>query len=105
MPGVSLTSVYEHSQAFHEQVVDLNPRSLQAYTSKLLPNRLENFQLTQNSTLFRRNVVFLTTVFVGAFAFEIGFDTTLTKWWDWNNKGRQWKDIRHKYIESEEEEE
>ena len=51
-----------------------------------------------------------------------GFDQALTKYWDWNNKGvsrwlsfvcseemadnlnqRQWKDIRHKYVESEEE--
>ncbi|CAL8579064.1 hypothetical protein XPA_004827 [Xanthoria parietina] len=39
------------------------------------------------NALFRRNVVFLTTVFAGAFAFEIGFDTGLTKIWDWNNKG------------------
>ncbi|KAL8870306.1 MAG: hypothetical protein Q9174_003621, partial [Haloplaca sp. 1 TL-2023] len=50
-----------------------------------------------------------------------GFDTALTRWWDWNNRGvrfndtgynkqrlmngqRQWKDIRHRYIESQEEE-
>lgn len=50
-----------------------------------------------------------------------GFDQALTKFWDWNNKGvskellivtkvsdndldqRQWKDIRHKYVENEEE--
>ena len=49
-----------------------------------------------------------------------GFDQALTKYWDWNNKGvsqktafmealaddlgqRQWKDIRHKYVENEEE--
>lgn len=57
------------------------------------------------NALFRQNVVFLTTVFAGAFAFEIGFDTALTKAWDWNNKGRQWKDIRHKYVENEEDDE
>lgn len=50
-----------------------------------------------------------------------GFDQALTRYWDWNNKGvskgyhpmtgtladkldqRQWKDIRHKYVENEEE--
>ncbi|KAL8810303.1 MAG: hypothetical protein Q9223_002527 [Gallowayella weberi] len=61
--------------------------------------------LTGNSALFRRNFVFLTTIFAGAFVFEIGFDTALTRIWDWNNQGRQWKDIRHKYVQSEEEEE
>ena len=46
-----------------------------------------------------------------------GFDVALTRFWDWNNRGvseslstlglhiadllqRQWKDIRHKYVES-----
>ncbi|KAF6233007.1 hypothetical protein HO173_008763 [Letharia columbiana] len=55
------------------------------------------------NSIFRRNVVFLSAVFSGAFAFEIGFDQALSKYWDWNNKGRQWKDIRHKYVENEEE--
>ena len=50
-----------------------------------------------------------------------GFDQAMTKFWDWNNKGvseerfiatkvsdvnlnqRQWKDIRPKYVENEEE--
>lgn len=54
------------------------------------------------NAIFRRNAAFLTTVFAGAFLFEIGFDRTLTYFWDQHNKGRQWKDIRHKYVESEE---
>ncbi|MCJ1273387.1 qcr9 subunit 9 of the ubiquinol cytochrome-c reductase complex [Puttea exsequens] len=60
--------------------------------------------LTPSSAIFRRNQVFLVAVFGGAFIFEIGFDKGLTKWWDWNNKGRQWKDIRHKYVQNEEDE-
>ncbi|KAL2057982.1 hypothetical protein ABVK25_001599 [Lepraria finkii] len=55
------------------------------------------------NSIFRRNVVFLSAVFAGAFTFEIGFDQTLNRFWDWNNQGRQWKDIRHKYVESDEE--
>ncbi|MCJ1363402.1 qcr9 subunit 9 of the ubiquinol cytochrome-c reductase complex [Acarospora aff. strigata] len=53
------------------------------------------------NAVFRRNYIFLGTVFVGAFAMEIAFDTATNKVWDTINKGRQWKDIRHKYIESE----
>lgn len=99
------------------------------------------------NVLFRRNSVFVPTIFLGAFAFSIGFDTATTKWWDAHNKGvsveiggiergewasaccgnlrsvagrlilrplpllapnviadtsqKQWKDIRHKYIDEE----
>ncbi|KAN0077561.1 UQCRX/QCR9 like ubiquinol-cytochrome C reductase, partial [Elaphomyces granulatus] len=55
-------------------------------------------------TFFRRNAVFLTTVFAGAFAFEIAFDTVSSRIWDSINRGRQWKDIRHRYIQKADEE-
>ncbi|EAS35754.3 ubiquinol-cytochrome c reductase subunit 9 [Coccidioides immitis RS] len=55
------------------------------------------------NTLIRRNAVFLSTIFVGAFAFEIAFDTVSNRVWDTINKGRQWKDIKHRYINKEEE--
>ncbi|TFK27055.1 ubiquinol-cytochrome C reductase [Coprinopsis marcescibilis] len=51
--------------------------------------------------IFKRNSVFVTTVFVGAFTFGIGFDTGVTKFYDHWNKGKQWKDIRHKYATEE----
>ncbi|MCJ1238328.1 qcr9 subunit 9 of the ubiquinol cytochrome-c reductase complex [Varicellaria rhodocarpa] len=53
------------------------------------------------NTIFRKNPVFLAAVFTSAFAFEIAFDRTIEKYWDTRNKGRQWKDIRHKYVEAE----
>ncbi|KAH0605998.1 uncharacterized protein H6S33_004455, partial [Morchella sextelata] len=53
------------------------------------------------NALFRRNYVFVGSVFVGAFAFEILFDQATDKLWDNINKGRQWKDIRHRYVEEE----
>ncbi|KAA6413430.1 MAG: ubiquinol-cytochrome c reductase subunit 9 [Lasallia pustulata] len=56
---------------------------------------------TVYNSIFRKNVVFLSAVFVSAFAFEIGFDTLSNKLWDARNKGRQWKDIRAKYTENE----
>ncbi|KAL2131571.1 hypothetical protein VTI74DRAFT_4895 [Chaetomium olivicolor] len=51
------------------------------------------------STLFRRNYTMLAVVFAGAFAFEMGYDNMMNKIWDNHNRGRQWKDIRHKYVE------
>ncbi|KAH8830667.1 cytochrome b-c1 complex subunit 9 [Flagelloscypha sp. PMI_526] len=55
------------------------------------------------NAFFKRNSVFVGTVFAGAFVFGIGFDLGVTKVWDSWNKGKQWKDIRHKYVESSDE--
>ncbi|KAL4955370.1 UQCRX/QCR9 like ubiquinol-cytochrome C reductase family protein [Aspergillus filifer] len=49
-------------------------------------------------TLIRRNATYLTAIFVGAFAFEVAFDTSTNKLWDTWNRGRQWKDIKHQYM-------
>merc|ERR1712098_643655 len=57
------------------------------------------------ATLFKKNYAMLATVFGAGFAFELGFNQGMNKLWDWNNRGRQWKDIRHKFIEAAEEEE
>ncbi|GKZ19859.1 hypothetical protein AbraIFM66951_007767 [Aspergillus brasiliensis] len=48
--------------------------------------------------LIRRNAVYLTTIFASAFAFELTFDTASNKIWDSFNRGRQWKDIKHQYL-------
>ncbi|KAK1755171.1 ubiquinol-cytochrome C reductase [Echria macrotheca] len=52
---------------------------------------------------FRRNYAMLGSVFAGAFAFEMFFNGRMDKIWDNHNRGRQWKDIRHKYVEAAEE--
>ncbi|KAM0514618.1 hypothetical protein ACHAPE_006614 [Trichoderma viride] len=57
------------------------------------------------STLFRKNYTMLATIFAAGFAWEIGFNSTMDKIWDSNNRGRQWKDIRNKYVEGGEDEE
>ncbi|KAF8427449.1 cytochrome b-c1 complex subunit 9 [Tirmania nivea] len=49
----------------------------------------------------KRNYVFVGTIFASAFAFEVIFDKTTDKIWDHINKGRQWKDIRHRYAQEE----
>ncbi|KAF9282295.1 hypothetical protein BGZ68_006081 [Mortierella alpina] len=50
------------------------------------------------NTIVKRNSVFLTTIFVSAFAAEMAFDTISDRVWDNINKGRQWKDISAKYT-------
>ncbi|PWY78207.1 ubiquinol-cytochrome C reductase [Aspergillus heteromorphus CBS 117.55] len=54
--------------------------------------------------LFRRNAVYLTAIFSTAFAFELAFDTASNRVWDSFNRGRQWKDIKHRYLAAAEEE-
>ncbi|OCH95975.1 ubiquinol-cytochrome C reductase UQCRX/QCR9-like protein [Obba rivulosa] len=53
------------------------------------------------NSIVKRNSVFVSTIFAGAFAFSVGFDVAVTKFWDSWNRGKQWKDIRHKYIQEE----
>ncbi|KAJ4309820.1 qcr9 subunit 9 of the ubiquinol cytochrome-c reductase complex [Fusarium piperis] len=50
----------------------------------------------------------LATVFTAGFAWEVGFNNVMDKVWDNHNRGwlqRQWKDIRHKFIEGGDEDE
>ncbi|EME42229.1 hypothetical protein DOTSEDRAFT_45797 [Dothistroma septosporum NZE10] len=54
------------------------------------------------SAIVKRNAVFLTTIFAGAFITEIAFDTASNSIWDQINKGRQWKDIKQRYMQAEE---
>ncbi|KAF9076436.1 ubiquinol-cytochrome C reductase UQCRX/QCR9-like protein [Rhodocollybia butyracea] len=54
------------------------------------------------NTFFKRNSIYVASVFTAAFAFGIGFDSGVTTFWDTWNKGKQWKDIRHKYVQDEE---
>jgi ubiquinol-cytochrome c reductase subunit 9 len=56
------------------------------------------------SPLFRKNYFMLASVFAAGFAFEVSYNKAMDKVWDNMNRGRQWKDIRHKYIEAEDDE-
>ncbi|KAH9909356.1 ubiquinol-cytochrome C reductase [Xylariomycetidae sp. FL2044] len=53
------------------------------------------------NAFFRRNYQMLGIVFTSAFAFEMLFDSSMNKLWDRVNRGRQWKDIRSRYVEEE----
>lgn len=39
------------------------------------------------NTLFKRNSVFVSTIFLSAFSFSIGYDLLTTAWWDAHNRG------------------
>ncbi|PVF96005.1 ubiquinol-cytochrome C reductase, partial [Serendipita vermifera] len=54
------------------------------------------------NTIARRNSIFFPTIMAGAFAFGVSFNAATDAFWDHWNRGKQWKDIRHKYIEQDE---
>ncbi|KAI0796473.1 ubiquinol-cytochrome C reductase UQCRX/QCR9-like protein [Abortiporus biennis] len=54
------------------------------------------------NTIAKRNSIFVPTIFATAFAFSISFDVGVTSFWDRWNQGKQWKDIRHKYVQDSE---
>ncbi|KZL76026.1 ubiquinol-cytochrome C reductase [Colletotrichum tofieldiae] len=57
------------------------------------------------TALFKNNFSMLGFVFATGFAFELGFNGAMNKYWDHLNRGRQWKDIRHKYVEAADDDE
>ncbi|EPQ59630.1 ubiquinol-cytochrome C reductase [Gloeophyllum trabeum ATCC 11539] len=56
------------------------------------------------NSIVRRNSIYVSTIFAGAFAFGVGFDIGISKFWDTWNRGKQWKDIRDRYIQKDDEE-
>ncbi|KAL5387751.1 hypothetical protein DPSP01_000612 [Paraphaeosphaeria sporulosa] len=54
------------------------------------------------NTVFRSNVTMLTTVFASAFAMQLAFDTGSDRIWDSINRGRQWKDVKVRYVQKAE---
>ncbi|KAI8914644.1 cytochrome b-c1 complex subunit 9 [Gorgonomyces haynaldii] len=58
-----------------------------------------SLQKTIYNTFYRRASSYVGTIFVGAFLFEIAFDGLSDRLFDQANKGKQWKDIRDKYIQ------
>ncbi|KAH7551424.1 hypothetical protein BM1_09740 [Bipolaris maydis] len=74
-----------------------------------------------DSAVLRSNTTMLFTVFGAAFGLQLpgymsaegmeadgnyrAFDTSSDKIWDRVNRGRQWKDIKHRYMEAAEDDE
>ncbi|CAA9957033.1 hypothetical protein PTNB73_04082 [Pyrenophora teres f. teres] len=57
------------------------------------------------SAVLRSNTTMLFTVFGAAFGMQLAFDTGSDKIWDNLNRGRQWKDIKQRYMEAAEDDE
>ncbi|KAG5335082.1 QCR9 protein, partial [Acromyrmex charruanus] len=55
------------------------------------------FSSTLYNLVLRRTSTFTVAVLASAFIFERGFDMASEKIFDTINKGKQWKDIKHKY--------
>ncbi|EPX71834.1 ubiquinol-cytochrome-c reductase complex subunit 9 [Schizosaccharomyces octosporus yFS286] len=54
---------------------------------------------------FRKNSSFYATIFASAFFTKIGFDIFADKVWESANAGMQWKDVKPRFLNNEEEEE
>ncbi|XP_011685296.1 PREDICTED: cytochrome b-c1 complex subunit 9 [Wasmannia auropunctata] len=52
---------------------------------------------TLYNLVLKRTSTFTIVVLASAFAFERGFDMASEKIFDAINRGKQWKDIKHKY--------
>ncbi|EAT89894.2 hypothetical protein HBI56_033310 [Parastagonospora nodorum] len=60
---------------------------------------------TVYNAVLRSNTTMLFTVFGAAFGMQLAFDTGSDKIWSTLNKGRQWKDIKQRYMEAAEDDE
>ncbi|THY30416.1 hypothetical protein D6D01_03233 [Aureobasidium pullulans] len=80
----------------------VRPLLMRSSLSPANPDRRLSRVFTSH-TIFRKNYVFLSVVFVSAFGMEIAFDNASNSVWNSVNKGRQWKDLKHKYMESDDE--
>ncbi|OQE23090.1 hypothetical protein PENSTE_c009G03513 [Penicillium steckii] len=97
MAGVSL-----YLQRYLPARLPLSHSTQWSHSSLDLPSNRGFFLYFRS--IIRKNAVFLTTIFAGAFAFELSFDTFSNKVWDSWNAGRQWKDIKPRYLVQAEEE-
>jgi len=61
-----------------------------------------SFASTFYNAVAKRNSVYVSAIFASAFGFGVGFDAAVTSFWDKWNQGKQWKDIRQRYIQEEE---
>ncbi|GME70428.1 unnamed protein product [Ambrosiozyma monospora] len=48
------------------------------------------------NTFFKRNAVFVTSVFTAAFVFQPIFDDSVSNWYYARNKGKLWQDVKLK---------
>ncbi|KAI8869704.1 putative QCR9-ubiquinol--cytochrome-c reductase subunit 9 [Ramicandelaber brevisporus] len=58
---------------------------------------LNSFSRGLYQTVIRRNSTFMSAIVVGGLAFGAVFIEGTQAWFDYHNKGKQWKDIKHRY--------
>ncbi|GKU15902.1 unnamed protein product [Fusarium langsethiae] len=102
--------MHRNSPSFNRSLTIARRRRPPPTPSRILDTQLRSsikmaFANTLYRSLFSTNYLMLATVFSAGFAWEIGFNNVMDKVWDNNNRGRQWKDIRHKFIEGGDEDE
>ncbi|KAJ9649063.1 qcr9 subunit 9 of the ubiquinol cytochrome-c reductase complex [Coniosporium apollinis] len=102
MAGVCFEKLPKIAQKLTTRIAD-SIRNLQARLPPQSATKLDPANASL-STLIRRNTVFLGTIFLGAFATQIAFDTAADRIWDTINRGRQWKDIKQRYIQHDDDE-
>ncbi|KAG7050784.1 ubiquinol-cytochrome C reductase [Colletotrichum scovillei] len=84
---------------------DSSPRRPQRSTTCHYTRRANLTDDNSQCAIFKNNFSMLGFVFATGFAFEMGFNGAMNKYWDYLNRGRQWKDIRHKYVEAADDDE
>lgn len=60
---------------------------------------MAGFVSTVYRAVFRKTSTLALAVIVGAFFFERGCDVIADSIYDNINKGKQWKDIKHNYVQ------
>ncbi|CEF73282.1 unnamed protein product [Fusarium graminearum] len=98
-PGLTISRTSpSFNRSLTTPVADVHHRLLAVFQTP-------NCAIQSKWSLFSTNYLMLATVFSAGFAWEIGFNNVMDKVWDNHNRGRQWKDIRHKFIEGGDEDE
>ncbi|XP_012250639.2 cytochrome b-c1 complex subunit 9 [Athalia rosae] len=60
---------------------------------------MSGFTTTLYNVVCRRTSTFALVIIGGTFVFERGYDVVTRSIFDSINRGKQWKDIKHKYEE------
>lgn len=105
MSGIHKTNVLGTFQ------MDKAPLSLDCLRSRALKSNeftnnkifLQSFSSTLYNTIFKRNSVFVGTIFASTFLFQVAFDSGVTAWYENHNKGKLWKDIKGRIMNGDEE--
>lgn len=85
---------------------DIKEHCTTNFTRRIFTNlsSLQSFSSTVYNVFFKRNSIFVGTVFASAFVFQAAFDSAVTSWYENHNKGKLWKDVKVQLLEGGDEE-